>query len=101
MKNYSTTDLSIEKVYAVIDQPIIDGIGDVFEDFYDTAEEAISNAEACWANKTDGEKKLRHIMAVEITRKDLTDDAFDEPNQIDWGFNQGFFKLLWDSEDLN
>ena len=101
MKNYSTTDLSIEKVYAVIDQPIIDGTGDIFDDYYDTAEEAISNAEASWSYKTDSEKKLRNILAVEITRKDLTDDAFDEPNQIDWGFNQGCSNVLWDSEDLN
>lgn len=101
MKNYSSTDLSVEKVYSVIDRPLIDGVGDEFNDYYDTADEAIMKADASWSYKTDSEKKLRHIMAVEITRKDLSDDAFEEPNQIDWCYNWGFSEILWDSEDLN
>lgn len=100
MKHYATTDLTVEKVYSVIDQPIIECTGDTFDDYYDTAEEAIMKAEASWAYKTDGEKKLRNIIAVEITRKDLSDDAFDEPNQIEWNCNQGYSELLWDSENL-
>lgn len=63
---------------------VVDDAGtDVFNEFFDTKEEANYNAKLAWERLTYSEKKKRHIVAGYIRREDLEDFAFED-DSINW-----------------
>nr|DAG36983.1 MAG TPA: hypothetical protein [Caudoviricetes sp.] len=70
--------------YVVIDERN-GGIGDRFEEYFDTIEAANKYAINSWFYLTEIEKKKRHIFAAVIREEDLAEYAKDEESgEIDW-----------------
>ena len=70
--------------YLVVDER---KYGDVFQDVFDTLQEANAEAEYRWDHLTRIEKKDRHVFVghVEDNEKYLNDWAFDEETGgVDW-----------------
>lgn len=76
----------MDKKYIVVDEPAGGFGGDVFQEIYDTPEEANAAASYGWEHLTRNEQRKRHVFAGVVTPEDLPEDAIDEDSgEIDWG----------------
>lgn len=93
----------MKKKYAAIDEPK-NGCGDIFDYYFDTAEEATDYAETMWNQLTFREKKKRHIYSVVISEEDLTEEAFtyNDDGSIEWCFYEScdYYDGYFDSDKL-
>ena len=75
----------MEKRYIVIDMPANGCSGDIYQEVYNTPEEANAAADYKWHMLTAQERRHRRIMAGVVTQDMLPDDAIDEDTgAIDW-----------------
>ena len=72
----------MKKMYVAVEEPL-NGIGDTFEQFFKSPEEATREARSIWDHLTSSEKLKTHVYSAVITEDDLTDEAFDEINISD------------------
>lgn len=74
-----------EHRYIVVDEPKKGFGGDVFQDVYDSLDEANKAAELEWGYLTAFEKRKRHIYVGVVRLEDLNEWAIDEDTgAIDW-----------------
>lgn len=91
----------MEKRYVVVDMPTGGLSGDMFQEVYQTPEEANVAADYKWHMLTPQERRRRRIMAGVVTEDMLPDDAIDEDTgAIDWELFGDFdsFPGSFDSE---
>ena len=69
----------MKKMYVSIDEPR-NGIGDTFEQFFKSPEEATREARSTWDHLTSSEKTKNHVYSAVITEDNLTAEAYDEIN---------------------
>lgn len=89
--------------YIVVDEPKRGLTGDMYQEIYDTPEEANTVASYNWDHLTRGEQKFRHIFAGIVTLADLPEDAVDEDTgDIHWDMatSIGSFFEAFDSDEL-
>ena len=72
----------MKKMYVAIEEPR-NGLGDAFEHFFKSPEEAAREAISIWDHLTSSEKAKSHVYSAVITEDDLTAEAFDEINISD------------------
>ena len=72
----------MKKMYVAVEEPR-NGIGDTYEHFFKTPEEASREARSLWDHLTSSEKVKTHVYSAVITEDDLTAEAFDEINISD------------------
>lgn len=72
----------MKKMYVAIEEPR-NGLGDTYEQFFKTPEDATREARSLWDHLTSGEKAKNRVYSAVITEDDLTAEAFDEINISD------------------
>ena len=88
--------------YIVVDEPKRGLAGDMYQEIYDTPEDANTAASYNWEHLTRSEQKYRHIFAGIVTPEDLPEDAFDEDTgDVHWDMatSIGSFHGAFDSDD--
>ena len=72
----------MKKMYVAVEEPR-NGIGDSFEQFFKTPEEATSEARSILDHLTSSEKAKTHVYSAVITEDDLTALNFADLPGID------------------
>lgn len=90
----------MKKMYVTIDEPR-NGIGDTYEQFFKSPEEASREARSIWDHLTSSEKAKAHVYSAVITEDNLTAEAFEEINisETDPSCSDGICWGLYHSTD--